>query len=430
MSMRTKKRAIGCMMIAILAITVVTALCWNHGVFDRLVKGNKKVVATNVSDAQHRDGSVSAKNSAKAKKSQSVKKAQAEPKAETQAETQENLTLTEKDMSEYSKKCAKYGDDSFYDRYVSADGSAERTKYFSDAVSTGFKTSSDEEKQLELEKEIWHNPVMGHAVALMFRDLGEINGVVIAEENKWLKTFIDEYEKEGFSHFLVPDSELNLYVNEAYKETATSLIALLNKFKRVGVEKIDTFWHYPLKGSGWGAKAYRNTDENYVDKEESLNFVYKDKSGRLLVKFGFNLKDKRPEVFVNSGKPVEPTKPTKPTKPTIPTNPPTLKKNPYADPVHQGNANKGGGEGNGETKATPDADYTKAYSNDAKGGPDNSQGYSRPETVAPVEQPATETNVSTDQRIMDYGGNDDAIDSFGVGDEVVGVDSSYEDFLD
>ena len=103
---------------------------------------------------------------------------------------------------------------------------------------------------------------------------------------------------------------------------------------------------------------------------------------------------------------------------------------PLADPVHQGNANKGGGEGKGETKATPDEDYTKAYSNDAKGGPDNSQGYSRPETVAPAEQPATETNVSTDQSKMDYGGNDDAIDSFGVGDEVVGADSSYEDFLD
>jgi hypothetical protein len=402
-------------MIAILAITVAIALCWNHGVFDQFVKGNKK-------------------NSDKAAKSQSVTKDQAEPKTGTQ----EYFTVTEKNKSEYSAKCAEYGDDSFYDRYVSADGSAERTKYFSDAVSTEFKTSSDEEKQLELEKEIWHNPVMGHAVALMFRDLGEINGVVIAEENKWLKTFIDEYEKEGFSHFLVPDDELKLYVNEAYKETATSLIALLNKFKRVGVEKIDTFWHYPLKGSGWGAKAYRN-DENYVDKEESLNFVYKDKSGRLLVKFGFNLKDKRPEVFVNSGKPVEPTKPTKPTtplnpttptNPTQPTQPPTLEKNPYADPVHQGNANKGGGEGKGETKATPDADYTKAYSNDAKGGPDNSQGYSRPETVAPATQPETETVVNTDQSKMNYDDNSKAVDSFGVGDEVVGADSSYEDFLD
>jgi hypothetical protein len=213
----------------------------------------------------------------------------------------------------------------------------------------------------------------------------------------------------------VPDNEIKqLYVNEAYKETATSLIALLNKFKRVGVEKIDTFWHYPLKGSGWGAKAYRNTDENYVDKEESLNFVYKDKSGRLLVKFGFNLKDKRPEVFVNSGKPVEPTKPTKPTtplnpttptNPTQPTQPPTLEKNPYADPVHQGNANKGGGEGKGETKATPDADYSKSLLN--------------PETVTPATPAATETVVSVDQRKMNYGSINNAVDSLGVGNEIV-----------
>jgi hypothetical protein len=79
--------------------------------------------------------------------------------------------------------------------------------------------------------------------------------------------------------------------------------------------------------------------------------------------------------------------------------------NPYADPVYQGNANKGGGEGKGETKATPDADYSKSLLN--------------PETVTPATPAATETVVSTDQRTMNYGSINNAVDSLGVGNEIV-----------
>jgi hypothetical protein len=78
---------------------------------------------------------------------------------------------------------------------------------------------------------------------------------------------------------------------------------------------------------------------------------------------------------------------------------------PLADPVYQGNANKGGGEGNGETKATPDADYTKSLLN--------------PETVTPATPAATETVVSVDQRKMNYGSINNAVDSLGVGNEIV-----------
>ena len=78
---------------------------------------------------------------------------------------------------------------------------------------------------------------------------------------------------------------------------------------------------------------------------------------------------------------------------------------PLADPVYQGNANKGGGEGRGETKATPDADYSKSLLN--------------PEMVTPATPAATETVVSTDQRIMNYGGIDGTVNSFGAGNEIV-----------
>ena len=78
---------------------------------------------------------------------------------------------------------------------------------------------------------------------------------------------------------------------------------------------------------------------------------------------------------------------------------------PLADPVYQGNANKGGGEGRGETKATPDADYSKSLLN--------------PEMVTPATPAATETVVSADQRKMNYGSIDDAVDLFGVGNEIV-----------
>jgi hypothetical protein len=99
---------------------------------------------------------------------------------------------------------------------------------------------------------------------------------------------------------------------------------------------------------------------------------------------------------------------------------------PYADPVHHENAQKGGGEGNGETKSTPENDYTESYKKDAGGNPDNNKGYSQPDTVAPATQQETEPVVNTDQNKMNYDDNKKAVDSFGVGDEVVGADSSWE----
>ena len=405
------RRHLGKIVLVLLLIAAVVAALVGFGVFSPK-SGHKEVAAADDKEAE--DTSVD-------------------------EEEKQYFTITDADANRILAEYAgQDGSNEFYDWYLNPKAIGERTKYFSDAVSTEFKAASDEEKQKELEREIWHSPVQGQNAALMFRDLGEINGVVIAEENDWLTAFLNRFDKEGLKSFLERDDKDNLFVTPEYQEIAAKLIVLLQKFKGVGVKKIGTSWHYPLMGSAWEVKSYRNTDPGYVDKEQSLNFVYVDKSGRTLVEFGFNLKDKRAEVFTDSGKPVQPKTPTSPpnqptTPPAEPTQPPAepttppevLKKDPYADPVHHENAEKGGGEGTGETKSTPDEDYTKAYSNDAKGGPDNNQGYSRPDTVAPATQQETEPVVNTDQNKMNYDDNSKAVDSFGVEDEVVGADSSW-----
>ena len=403
------RRHLGKIVLVLLLIVAVVAALVGFGVFSPK-SGHKEVAAADDKEAE--DTSVD-------------------------EEERQYFTITDADANRILAEYAgQDGSNEFYDWYLNPKAIGERTKYFSDAVSTEFKANSDEEMQKELEREFWHNPVMAQNAALKFRDLGEINGVVIAEENDWLTAFLNRFDKEGLKSFLERDDKDNLFVTPEYQEIAAKLIVLQQKFKGVGVKKIETTWHYPLKGSEFSVKSYRNTDPGYVDKEQSLNFVYVDKSGRTLVEYGYNLNDKRSEVFTDSGKPVQPKTPTSPpnqptTPPAQPTQPPAqptpttppevLKKNPYADPVHHENAEKGGGEGTGETKSTPENDYTELYN----GNSDN-KGYAQPDEVKPDTPSANETAVNTDQNKEDYG-RLDGTDSYGVGGEISAGSASLPD---
>ena len=311
---------------------------------------------------------------------------------------------------------------------------------FSIVISGKNSYSIEEARQMfEEQKEvIWRNPVIGDMIAQGFSSTN-FDKTNIVEENPVLKKLLEKYEKDGVRAFLY-QKDGKTYVTEEYREYAACICAILDRCSLVGVETINTDKHWPLNSATEASKVrtYENKDPNYIDTWASLNFqiVWK---GQIVVKFGFNIYDDRFEIFVTGGKPVQPKTPTSPpNQPTTPPNQPTtppaqpttppdvLKKDPYADPVHHENAEKGGGEGTGETKSTPDEDYTKAYSNDAKGGPDNNQGYSRPDTVAPATQQAAEPAVdNTDQNKMNYDDNKKAVNSFGVEDEVVGADSSW-----
>ncbi len=218
-----------------------------------------------------------------------------------------------------------------------------------------------------------------------------------------------------------PVGAYKLYVTDYHILTAKRALTWLDRCAVIGVETYSTTKHYPLNSTqnANDVRTYLNTDKDYVDKQPALVFSVMTKDEKKQLLFGFNVYDMRLEIFERTAKPVQPEKnPTPKPQPTPvpgptptptptptpvpvptptptpdptptptptpdPTPDPTPQKDPKDDPVHNGNADKGGGEGQGETPKDPTPDPSKRDMEDAKGGEDHNQGHSDPGTVQP-----------------------------------------------
>ena len=233
-----------------------------------------------------------------------------------------------------------------------------------------------------------------------------------------------------------------LFVTEYYANTAKRILAWLERCNLEGVRTYATTKHFPLKNveDANAVRTYLNKDKSYVDREPALTFSVKLKDKKEFL-FGFNIYDKRFEIFEpkkqikkpkNEYKEPVPDKkkkkkdkpdpdpvpkddpvpnPDKVPKPNpTPTPTPTHgQKDPSKDPVHKGNADRGGGEGKGTTPVNPVNDPSVSDMQDAHGGEDRNQGHSDPKTVMPT---APETKDSgnkngkvdkIDQNKLNYG---------------------------
>lgn len=215
-----------------------------------------------------------------------------------------------------------------------------------------------------------------------------------------------------------PTQRYKLYVTEYYARSAKRVLAWLDRCNIEGVETYATSVHWPLNSTSNAnqVRTYRNENKDYVDKLPALIFSAMQKDSNKQLLFGFNIYDMRFEVFERTAKPVTPdptpekTQPDPDPTPTPkpdptptpvpvpdpdptpdpdpdptpdPTPNPDPEKDPKDDPVHNGNGDKGGGEGQGETPKDPVPDPSKSDMQDAGGGEDHNQGHSNPDTVQP-----------------------------------------------
>lgn len=330
---------------------------------------------------------------------------------------------------------------------------------------------------VELQEEIMRNPVMGDMVLQGMKELSLSDGTKVYDLNAvWAKDFLKLYsqygcgafltyhtqywEKNGFelphdgedveawkqAHPNAPDYSTEdltlvggktpkLFVTEYYANTAKRILAWLERCTLEGVRTYSTTKHFPLKNveDANVVRTYLNKDKSYVDHEPALTFSVKLKN-KVQIIFGFNIYDKRFEIFepqkqikkpkneykepvpdkkkkkkdkpdpdpVPKDDPVPnpdkvpkpdptptptPTPTPNPTPTPIPNPTPTPTpgpKDPSKDPVHRGNADRGGGSGQGVTPVNPVNDPSVSDMQDAHGGEDRNQGHSDPKTVTPT----------------------------------------------
>ena len=218
-----------------------------------------------------------------------------------------------------------------------------------------------------------------------------------------------------------------LFVTDYYITTAKRILAWLDRCTIQGVETYATTRHWPLNSTlnANRVRTYMNEDETYVDKQPALIFTVQTKDGERQIMFGFNIYDMRLEIFERTSTPTTPDDDPDPRprpdpdpdpQPDPDPNPqpdpdpdPDPNKNPADDPVHHGNADTGGGEGNGDTPDQPTDDPSQSDMQDAGGGEDHNQGHSDPDTVRPTDPDPSDGNDdvdNTDSNPDDYGEED------------------------
>ncbi|MBQ2638911.1 hypothetical protein IJF91_02500 [Candidatus Saccharibacteria bacterium] len=270
----------------------------------------------------------------------------------------------------------------------------------------------------------------------------ELMELIVVEEKAPIETGNDLESRYGRSGQVQQPTgpEYQLYISEEdpnnYDKLSKQILMWFDRLNCEGVETYttSTFWYLNSTLDANKVKAIRNTDKDRSESLPSLNFSirFKDNNGKTRqVFFGFNIYDMRLEIFERTAKPtaeVQPKSTPKPTgktstpTPSGKTNPPTPSggtnppnPNPGTNPnppdpnpptppvpvtpkkddgdgsVHQGNADKGGGEGQGKTPDKPVEDPSQNDMQDAGGGSDHNQGHSNPETVTPDTPPASDT---------------------------------------
>lgn len=238
---------------------------------------------------------------------------------------------------------------------------------------SAIKEMSEEERfdyyRAQIYNEILRNPIYGDMVARFF-----LEDELIAKHNGvWLQEFVDKMDAAyatdgkdpakdpiGAEYWLMYEEgyagdRAHIMTTDEYYQYAARLCLVLEYFADDTVAAEPSIENYCLPF----AEYPRTEKADYQEEETAYILVYKNKAGDILDRFGFNILDRRVERFQEETPPEEPDSTTPPPKETTPppkettpppeeTTPPpeTSKppKDPADDPVHQGNADKGGGD--------------------------------------------------------------------------------------
>ena len=235
---------------------------------------------------------------------------------------------------------------------------------FSDALAMPFVGQTDEERFSELEEEILRNPIYGITVAKAVKAL-RIKDRTLGEINPWLDDLSDKKE-EGLVYWLEyrPGFDKTIFVTSEYRSYAAALCVILERMICVGVQKKQTAVNWALNYTAMNNDRMGSiTDYQYA--LPSLVFVYRYKNGDEVFSIGFNLKDKRPEIYGETEPVTEPeTEPVTEPSTEPPTEPVT---EPETEPVTEPST---------EPEKNPElASYEYVEPNDDPGpGPDTNAG--------------------------------------------------------
>lgn len=280
-----------------------------------------------------------------------------------------NRSLTVVDIDDY---ISKYDHISMkFLKNSMPDMADQRTKKsgFSDAVSFPFKSKSADQAYEELQEEILRNPVVCDMVIRGLKDLELASGNTTGDLNPWMQKFVSKMDDAMNRKAHPRGNEIwlerfkdggDILVTKEYRRTAAMAVVLLDRFHNDGIVKKPTKLNYclPLIAEG---SITRTKLADYQENRDALSLSFIRKDGKTELTIGFNIHDKRFELFGSAvtesktkgkvgGRGIIPG--VKPNPGPNPGPSPKPKgKNPAKDPVNQGNAKRGGGDNRKEDGA-------------------------------------------------------------------------------
>lgn len=181
---------------------------------------------------------------------------------------------------------------------------------------------------------VCHDPLYGATVANMLAGL-RVDGVSVVSLNPWLKPYQATSQINDHAEAFVPlldvkspsSAQVKAAVreNHDYQQLANRVNTLLSRFQVQGTDTLRSVKNWHLKAAGLKVDGLPEIGlDSRVDAKPALILEATLKNACApVVRVGFNLGDKRPEVFVTPSckKPGKPTAPSHPTTPGHP-NPP------------------------------------------------------------------------------------------------------------
>jgi len=180
---------------------------------------------------------------------------------------------------------------------------------WSDAMSTPFVATTAEAGLTEIQSAMCQDPLLGVSFAHLLAHL-EVSGVKVVDLNPWLKPFVVDAEQINvlaakYVHADVNDNSTKAQKKEAYKwavrymHLAEKLGTMLTRFQ-VGIDPApQSVINYHLVAGGAVVGTLPPVELNPVQENlAALTFKLTQKTGECLKAIGFNMQDKRPEVFV------------------------------------------------------------------------------------------------------------------------------------
>jgi hypothetical protein len=280
-----------------------------------------------------------------------------------------------------------------------------------DAVTYPFNAEDVESMRSELYDEICRNPVVGAMIVDGFHYL-KLNGETLFDlYQDWTVPFWDKWQL-GKTPAFTEKKEDTWFVTDEYVTVAANICTFLDQCTAIGVEKKSTkeFWYHNAELSIADIEALYSEGKMGTDSLPVLLFSIDRKTTGQAVLFGFNVCDKRLEIFTPGKKSPqtgptstpEPTSTPTPTSTPGPTETPKPTKDPGQSSMHQGHAPTGGGTQQGETPEKPTGDPAG----------DPSQGHQDPAQVTPsttstpTGQGSSPTPTQTDENPMPYTSTD------------------------